>query len=119
MLANLARSSPTFRDLDPRRVEALKICTMLWSDCYDLTPYLYKKVMVEAQSPYLLNDRHLSLFGNRVLAEHYVSLAALKSAAETADADRNKHHIAYPRAKSARVSEALIQPSDLRPLRAN
>jgi hypothetical protein len=79
MLANLAHSSSTFQDLDPRRVEGLKICAALWSDCSDLTPHLYKRVIAEAQSPYSLNDRHLSLFGNRVLAEHYVSMAKLDS----------------------------------------
>jgi hypothetical protein len=74
ILANLAHRSRSFQDLDPRRVEALKICASLWSDCRDLTRYLFERVIAERQSPYLLKDRHLSLFGNRVVAEHYVSI---------------------------------------------
>jgi hypothetical protein len=77
MLANLAHPSSTFRDLDLRRVEALKICAALWSDCDDLTPYLFQRVITEGQSPYLLKDRHLSRFGNQILAEHYMSMDKL------------------------------------------
>ncbi|HWH78625.1 MAG TPA: hypothetical protein VNT76_14685, partial [Candidatus Binatus sp.] len=35
MLANFAQPSATFRDLDQRRVEALKICAAKWYDCRD------------------------------------------------------------------------------------
>ena len=77
VLANLAHPSSTFRDLDLRRVEALKICAALWSDCHDLTPYLFERVIAEGQSPYLLKDRHLSRFGNQILAEHYMSMDKL------------------------------------------
>jgi len=75
MLANLAHPSANFQDLDSRRVEALKICTALWSNCHDLTPYLFKRTIAERQNPFLLGDRHFSLFGNRVVAEHYTSIA--------------------------------------------
>jgi len=78
LLANLAHPSSTFRDLDPRRVEGLKICATLWPDCHDLTPYLYKRVAAEGQNPYLLMDRHLSRFGNHILAEHYMSMDKLR-----------------------------------------
>jgi hypothetical protein len=80
MLANLARPSSTFQDMDPRRIEALKICAERWSDCRDLTPYLFERTIAERQSPYLLKDRHFSLFGNRVLAEHYESMRKLRLA---------------------------------------
>jgi hypothetical protein len=75
MLANLSHPSSTFQDLDPRRVEALKLCATLWSDCRDLSHYMFDRAVAEGQSPYLLKDRHFSLFGNRVLAEHYKSMA--------------------------------------------
>ena len=74
MLANLSHPSSTFQDLDPRRVEALRICASLWSDCRDLTHYMFDRAIAEGQSPYLLKDRHFSLFGNRILAEHYKSM---------------------------------------------
>ena len=82
MLANLAHRSQTFQDLDQRRVEALKMCVALWSYCHDLTLNLFDQVNTEGQNPYLPNDRHLSLFGNRVLAEHYVSIAKQKLSAK-------------------------------------
>src|SRR5713226_6930886 len=37
MLANLARPSSTFRDLDQRRVEALKLCAAHEFNCRDLS----------------------------------------------------------------------------------
>jgi hypothetical protein len=75
ILANLAKPSSTFHDMDQRRVEALKMCNALWSYCQDLSPFLYERVVAEGQSPYLPKDRHFSLYGNRVLAEHYISMA--------------------------------------------
>jgi hypothetical protein len=75
MLANLAHPSSNFQDLDSRRVEALKMCAALWFDCHDLSPYLFKRTIAEGQNPFLLKDRHFSLFGNRVVAEHYTSIA--------------------------------------------
>ena len=75
MLANFARPSPTFRNLDPRRVEALELCVARKFDCHDLTSYLYKRVLDEGQNPYLPRDRHFSLFGNRIVAAHYASIA--------------------------------------------
>lgn len=75
ILANLAQQSSTFRDMDQRRVEALKMCIALWSNCQDLSPFLYERVIAEGQSPYLIKDRHFSLYGNRVLAAHYISMA--------------------------------------------
>jgi hypothetical protein len=74
MLANLAQRSPTYKDMDERRIEGLQICAALWSNCEDFTPFLYKRILTEEQNPYLFGDRHFSLFGNRVLAEHYLSL---------------------------------------------
>jgi hypothetical protein len=35
---------------------------------------MFDRAIAEGQSPYLLKDRHFSLFGNRVLAEHYKSM---------------------------------------------
>ena len=89
VLANLAHASPTFKDLDQKRIEGLKICTVLWSNCHDLTPYLYKRVVAEGLSPYLLKDRHFSLFGNRSVAEHYrSSIAKPDSPAEAPNPQR-------------------------------
>jgi len=79
MLANLAQLSPFLRNLDPRRVEALKICKAHEFACHDLTPYLYKHSVGEGQSPYLLHDRHFSRFGNQIVAAHYASLAKQNS----------------------------------------
>jgi hypothetical protein len=73
MLANLAHPSSSFEDLDPRRVEALRICAAMWSDCHDLTRYLYQRAITAGQFPFLLSDRHLSRFGNQIVAEHYLS----------------------------------------------
>jgi hypothetical protein len=80
MLANLARPSASFQDMDPRRVEALKTCLALWSDCHDLTRYLYDRTIAAGQSPYLLQDRHFSVFGNQVLAEHFVTMGQVSLA---------------------------------------
>jgi len=82
MLANLANSSAIFQDLDPRRVEALKICKAHSFHCRDLTAYLYGRVVAEGQNPYLPEDRHFSVFGNRVVAEHYLSIAKPNPSAE-------------------------------------
>jgi hypothetical protein len=82
ILTNLAHSPSTFQDLDPRRVEALKICKAHSFHCRDLTAYLYGHVVAEGQNPYLPEDRHFSLFGNRIVAEHYASIAKQNSPAE-------------------------------------
>ena len=82
ILTNFAHSSSTFQDLDPRRVEALKLCAAREFDCRDLSPYLYRQVVAEGQSPYLPGDRHFSVFGNRVVAEHYLSIAKPNPSAE-------------------------------------
>jgi hypothetical protein len=74
MLANLARPSLGYRDLDQRRIEAMKICVDNWLDCRDLSRYMFERAIAEGKSPYLLKDRHFSLFGNQVLAEHYGSI---------------------------------------------
>ena len=75
MMANIAHRPTNYEDLDPRRVEGLMICKELWNDCQDLSPYLYKRAISEGKSPYIDGNRHFSLFGNRILAEHYRSTA--------------------------------------------
>jgi hypothetical protein len=86
MLANLANSSAIFQDLDPRRVEALKICKAHSFHCRDLTAYLYGRVVAEGQNPYLPEDRYFSLFGNQIVAKHYASIAKQKFTARSTQA---------------------------------
>ena len=75
-VTNLARQSVTFQNLDPRREGALEICRTFPFGCEDLTSYLYKRTLAEEKYPYLVNDRHFSAFGTKVVAEHF--LAATK-----------------------------------------
>ncbi len=74
VMANLARQSATFQDLDPRRKDALAICRTSLFGCEDLTSYLYQRVLAEGRNPYLINDRHFSAFGNQIVAEHFLAI---------------------------------------------
>lgn len=73
-VANLARQSVTFQNLDPRRADALEICRTFPFGCENLTSYLYKRTLAEEKYPYLVNDRHFSAFGTRVVAEHFLAV---------------------------------------------
>jgi len=72
--ANLARRSPVFVDLDPRRGEALKICKEISFHCEDISRYIYERSVIAEKNPYLEHDRHFSPFGTRIVAEHFVAL---------------------------------------------
>lgn len=74
LVANFARQSLIFQDLDPRRADALRICQKFPFGCEDLTPYLYQRTLDEVRNPYLINDRHFSAFGTRVVAEHFLAV---------------------------------------------
>ncbi|HET8564508.1 MAG TPA: hypothetical protein VFM35_11600, partial [Candidatus Binatia bacterium] len=72
--ANFARRSPVFVDLDPRRADGLQICNEYSFVCEDISPYLYERSVAEGKNPYFINDRHFSVFGTRIVAEHYLLL---------------------------------------------
>jgi len=73
VITNLARQSPTFLDLDPRRIDAWTICRTFPFGCEDLTLYFYQRLLAEGKNPYLINDRHFSAFGNQIVAEHFLA----------------------------------------------
>jgi hypothetical protein len=72
--ANLARRSPVFVDLDPRRGEGLKICKEFSFQCEDISRYIYERSFAAEKNPYFDHDRHFSPFGTRIVAEHFVAL---------------------------------------------
>ena len=72
--ANFARRSPTFVDLDLRRADGLKMCQEYSFVCEDLSQYLYERSFAEGKNPYFVDDRHFSVFGTRVVAEHFSAL---------------------------------------------
>jgi hypothetical protein len=74
--ANFARRSPVFVDLDPRRAEALKMCQDFSFHCEDISRTLYQRSLTAGKNPYLDYDNHFSPFGNRIIAEHFVTLTA-------------------------------------------
>lgn len=76
-MANLARQSATFHDLDPRRRDALEICHASPFSCEDLTSYLYQRTRAEGRSPYFMNNRHFSAWGTRIVAEHFLASTKL------------------------------------------
>lgn len=76
-MANLARQSATFQDLDPRRRDALEICHAFPFGCEDLTSYLYQRTRAEGRSPYFMNNRHFSAWGTRIVAEHFLASTKL------------------------------------------
>ncbi len=73
--ANLARRTPAFIDLDPRRAEALTICNEYNFFCTDISDYLYRRSLETGENPYFKNNRHFSIAGTRIVAEHFVALA--------------------------------------------
>jgi hypothetical protein len=73
--ANVAAQSEVFRDRDPRRANGLAMCRKYPLDCEDLTHYLYRRSRAEGRFPYLMDDRHFSAFGMRLVAEHYKRIA--------------------------------------------
>jgi hypothetical protein len=74
IFANLARKSPTFADLDPRRAGGMEACKEFSFFCEDISSYLYARAVAEGKSPYFIDNRHFSAFGTRLVAEHYVRL---------------------------------------------
>lgn len=85
VMANLARQSPAFLDLDPRRADALVLCRTFPFGCEDLAAYLYQRMRVEAKNPYLTGDRHFSAFGTRLVAEHFLALTKQRLSRSTAE----------------------------------
>ena len=79
LFANLANSDSSFHDLDPRRLEALRICRAVLGACEDLAPYLFERVVAQGKNPFLTSDRHFSLFGNQIVAQHYVAITRVPS----------------------------------------
>ncbi len=73
--ANLARRSPSFEDLDPRRAEGLRMCKRFSFQCEDIARFIYERTLAAGRSPYLEDDEHLSPFGVRIVAEHFVALS--------------------------------------------
>ena len=71
---NLAKGYPNFVDMDPRRAEGLRLCKEFWFHCEDISRYIYELSLAAGRNPYFDDDRHFSVFGTRIVAEHFVSL---------------------------------------------
>jgi len=71
--ANFAQHSKTFKDLDPRRTDALKICKEYSFTCEDISRYIYERSIEAGRNPYLIDNRHFSVFGTRIVAEHFLT----------------------------------------------
>ena len=39
-------------------------------------PGLYERTLAEGRNPYFVDDRHFSAFGTRLVAQHYLGVAA-------------------------------------------
>jgi hypothetical protein len=74
--ANMARKARVFVDLDPRRVQALEICTKRGFWCEDISKLIYEKALQQGKNPFFSDDRHFSRFGITTVAEHFAELAA-------------------------------------------
>jgi hypothetical protein len=75
ILANLANPSSTFHDMDQRRVEALKMC-MLSGLIAGTSRPSYSNAWLRRPKPVFNQGQAFSLlYGNRVLAAHYISMA--------------------------------------------
>ena len=70
---NFARRSRVFEDLDPRRAEAMKMCKEYSFVCDDISRYIYERSVAEGKNPYFIDNRHFSVFGTRIVAEHFVA----------------------------------------------
>jgi hypothetical protein len=75
--ANMARQARVFMDLDPRRAQALEICTKSGFLCDDISKLIYEKTLQQGKNPFFSDDRHFSRFGISIVAEHFAKLAAL------------------------------------------
>ena len=71
--ANFANKSVNFEDLDPRRAEALQMCKEYAFTCEDISRYIYEKSIAAGSNPYFIDNRHFSVFGTRIVAEHFVA----------------------------------------------
>ena len=85
VIANLARQSPTFLDLDPRRMDALAICRTFPFGCEDLTSHFYRRVLAEAKNPYITDDRHFSASGTQIVAEHFLAITKRRLSGSATD----------------------------------
>ena len=74
--ANMARKARAFVDLDPRRAEALEICTKSGFLCEDISKLIYEKALQQGKNPFFSDDRHFSRFGISIVAEHFAELTA-------------------------------------------
>lgn len=83
--ANVARQARIFEDRDRRRADGVTLCRSYSFGCEDITHYLYERLVAEGKNPYLIDDRHFSEFGTRVVAEHYIAIVKRKSGGTTAD----------------------------------
>jgi hypothetical protein len=75
VLANFARADGRWLALDERRDGVLTMCKEFGVSCEDLGPYLYRRTLEEGLNPFFVDDRHFSVFGTRVVAEHYLRIA--------------------------------------------
>jgi hypothetical protein len=72
--ANFAARASRFRDLDPRRADALAICKDYAFSCVDISRFIYERSLAEGKNPYFINNRHFSIAGTRIVAENFVTL---------------------------------------------
>lgn len=77
--ANLGRGASVFADLDPRRADALTICKGYNFFCTDISHYIHRRSLEIGKSPYFKNNRHFSIAGTRIVAEHFVAQAKKSS----------------------------------------